>query len=86
MPLVPKTGFGLGSSSGLVSSVRPSGMRGIREQNARWVGRSYTLRCERVLVLGRPLRLARMRCERESVGVVCPPGLPNRQPDGLEVL
>jgi hypothetical protein len=76
MPLVPKIGSGLCSSSGLVSTVRPSGMRGIREQNAGWVGRSYTLRFERVLVLGRPLRLARMRFERESVGVVCPPVSP----------
>src|SRR5205814_3840173 len=53
--------------------------------NAGCVGRSYTLRLERVLVNWPPLRLARMRCERESVGVVCPPGYPHHQPNRWEV-
>jgi len=33
--------------------------------------------CEPVVVLWSPLRLARVRCERVSVVVVCPPVLPS---------
>jgi hypothetical protein len=44
------------SASGSVSTVRPSGPRGIGSERG-WAGRSYTLRFERVLVLGRPCDL-----------------------------
>jgi hypothetical protein len=57
MPLGPPTGpLQLLSASGSVSTVRPSGPRGIGSERG-WAGRSYTLRFERVLVLGRPCDL-----------------------------
>jgi hypothetical protein len=59
--------FGLGEYG---ATVRDAGHPGV---NVGWAGRSYTLRLERVFVVGRPLRLARMRFEREPVGVVRPP-------------
>ncbi len=47
--------------------------RGIREQTRS--GRPVLFDGLRARVSSwPPLRLARMRCERESVGVVCPPG------------
>jgi hypothetical protein len=58
---------------GLVSTVRPSRAAGCLGVNVGWAGRSYTLRFERVLVVGRPCDFARVRFERESVGVVRPP-------------
>jgi hypothetical protein len=48
--------FQLLSASGLVSTVRPSGSRGVGSERG-WAGRSYTLRFERELVLGRPCDL-----------------------------
>jgi hypothetical protein len=62
-------------ASGSVSTVRPSGMWGIREQTQ--AGRPFLYDALRARVSSwPPPRLARMRFERESVGVVCPPGLP----------
>ncbi|WP_271608535.1 hypothetical protein [Bradyrhizobium sp. CCBAU 21359] len=37
-----------------------------------------TMSCELALLLGRPLRLARLRCERGSVDVVQATGMPRR--------
>jgi transposase len=42
-----------------------------------WGRPVWTMGCEPVVVLWSPLRLARVRCERVSVVVVCPPVLPS---------
>jgi transposase len=49
------------------ATVRDGGILGA---NADRAGRSYSMGCEPVLVRWPPLRLTRMRCERESVVVV----------------
>ena len=58
------------SASWSVSTVRPSGTRGIPEQTQ--AGQAVHIRCASSV----PLRRTRMRCERESVVVVCQPGFP----------
>ena len=74
MPLRPPTGpLQLLSAPGLVSTVRPSGTRGIWERTR--LGRPFLYVALRARVSSwPPLRLARLRFERESVGVVRPPG------------
>jgi len=60
------------SASGSVSTVRPSGPQGIRERTR--LGRPFLYVALRARVsTWPPLRLARLRFERESVGVVRPP-------------
>ena len=61
------------SASGSVSTVRPSGTGASGSE--RRLGRPFLYDAPRARVSSwPPLRLARMRFERESVGVVCPPG------------
>jgi hypothetical protein len=51
------------------------GVTGTGASGARQVGRPrYLMSCELALLSGRPLRPARLRCERESVSVVLPAG------------
>ena len=59
-------------ASGAGSTVRPSGT-GASGSNAGRAGRSSFDGPRARVSTWPPLRLARMRCERESVGVVCPP-------------
>src|SRR5689334_12432083 len=62
-------------ASGLVSTVRPSGTGA--SGSKRRSGRPVLLDGPRARVSSwPPLRLTRMRFERESVVVVCPPALP----------
>src|SRR5437763_16994967 len=62
-------------ASGLVSTVRPSGTGA--SGSKRRPGRPFIYVAPRARVCTwPPLRLTRMRFERESVVVVCPPALP----------